>query len=196
MPTPNIKQYAIHHTAAARRTGSSQLKSVNEYHRTKDWGGYVQDRPSSLGWYVGYNYFIDIDGTVTNTRKVGEETIANIGHNCSTDSSCDTISVCLAGDFNLELPTQAQITALKRLITQFESTYGKIAYTFHRHIQPARTCPGALFTEDYFHRVVLEKNTSVGLDPVDEEKKREIEKLQKVVISLLAQLFALLKRKK
>lgn len=194
MPIPNIKQYAIHHTAAARGNGSSQLKSVNEYHRTKDWGGgFIQTHPSSLGWYVGYNYFIDVDGTVTNTRKVGEETIANIGHNCSSDSTCDTISVCLAGDFNQELPTDAQIKSLKALIAEFEATYGKIHYTFHRLIQPGRTCPGSLFTEDYMRQAVLEKNTQTT-DPVDAEKKQQIEALQRQVISLLQKFLSLFKK--
>lgn len=195
MPIPRIKQYAIHHTSSSRGAGKSQLNAVNEYHRTKDWGGgYVQDRPSSLGWYVGYNYFIDIDGKITNTRKVGEETIANVGHNCSSDSTCDTISVCLAGDFNKELPTDAQVKALKNLIAELEKTYGKIAYTFHRLIQPSRTCPGTLFTEDYMHKVILEKNT-ITTDTVDAEKKEKIEALQKQVNYLMELLRKLLNKK-
>lgn len=188
MPIPHITQYAIHHTAARRVPFGSQLQAVNEYHRTKDWGnGWRQEHTSSLGWWVGYNYFIDIDGKVTNTRKVGEETIANIGHNCNSDTSCDTISVCLAGDFNQELPTEAQISSLKALIAQFEATYGKIHYTFHRLIQPGRTCPGSLFTEEYFQRVVMDRLAPIA-DAADEAKKKQIEALQTQTITLLQRL--------
>lgn len=182
---PPIKQYAMHHTAVSRTKQKTQLYAVDRYHRDK-W-----NMRSSLGWYVGYNYFIDVDGTVTNTRAVGEETIANIGHNCDAESRCDTISICLAGDFNLEMPLDAQISSLRGLIAQLRLRYPNIAYTTHRAIQAARTCPGVLYTDEYHRTVVL--GVTQFPDSVDKEKQAKLDEMKKQLDWLRAELARLKK---
>lgn len=190
---PPIKQYAIHHTAVSRAKQPTQLYAVNRYHQNTPPYNY-KGRPSTLGWWVGYNYFIDVDGTVTNTRVVGEETIANVGHNCDALTRCDVISVCLAGDFNIELPSDAQIASLKKLVAGFAVSYPGITHTFHREIQPARTCPGALYTHEYHKARILEQ-TSVD-DHEDTKKKEEIAKLVSRIDYLRALLAKLLAKRK
>jgi N-acetyl-anhydromuramyl-L-alanine amidase AmpD len=188
---PPIKQYAIHHTAVSRTKQKTQLYPVDRYHKEK-WM-----MPSSLGWYVGYNYFVDVDGTVTNTRAVGEETIANIGHNCDVVGRCDTISICLAGDFNLEMPLDAQISSLRGLIAQLRLRYPNIGYTTHRAIQPSRTCPGNLYTDEFHKSAVL---GDAGFpDHEDKIKQEEIEKMTKQldwIRAEIARLTKLLKKPK
>jgi len=185
----NTKQRAIHHTASIA-SGKNQLAAVNQYHKDK-WG-----MKSTLGWYVGYNYFIDVNGSITNTRKVGEETIANVGHNCDVEERCDTISICLAGDFNTQLPNDKQIKALRRLLGELDVLYPGSVDTFHRDIQANRTCPGKKFTRRYLESVILEKKV-VG-DEADTKKSEEIEKikvtLMMTIITLLRQLRAKLKK--
>jgi len=179
-----VKYLAIHHTAV-KATGS-QLNAVNEYHRGK-W-----NMKSSLGYFVGYNYFLDYDGTITNTRRVGEETIANIGHNCSGSSDCDTISICFAGDFDNGLPVPAQIAAFRDFFLGILLKYPSIQVVGHRDLQAGRTCPGHLMTQPYIDTVLLQKK--LYPDHADKEKKEKIALLMKKV-SLLQTLLALLKRK-
>ena len=186
-----MKYLAIHHTAVSREKQSNQLYAVNRYHQEK-WG-----MQSSLGWYVGYNTFIDVNGSVTKTRSIGEETIAQKGHNCDVESRCDTISVCLAGNFNEELPNDNQINTLRKYIGEIKKDYPGIMVTFHRHLQDNRTCPGILFTNDYLNVRII-GGTQVKDDSVDKEKSQKITQLQSQLDSLravLAKLMALLSNK-
>lgn len=182
---PPIKQYAIHHTAVSRTKQGTQLYAVDRYHKEK-W-----NMKSSLGWYVGYNYFIDVDGTVTNTRAIGEETVANIGHNCDVESRCDTISICLAGDFNLETPLEAQNSSLRGLIAQLRLRYQNVRYTTHRALQPSRTCPGILYTDEYHATVILGKEQYP--DATDKEKQAKLDEMKKQLDWLRAELARLKK---
>ncbi len=111
---------------------------------------------SSLGWYVGYQYFIDKEGIVTQTRNDLEEGAHTIGRNF------DSIGICLAGNFDVTLPTQAQIDALQKLIT-----YKKYQYSIpvdniypHRHFAN-KTCYGMRLTDDWARSLLLPPNPTV-----------------------------------
>lgn len=131
--------YISFHHSDVGNTGEKQLQTVNEYHRQK-W-----NMLSSLGWYGGYNYFCDVDGSVTQFRKEGEETVAQAGHNL------DTISMCLAGDFNVGYPTLPQRRALKKFI----GDHAGLEFKFHRELQANRTCPGNLMNHVWINENVL-----------------------------------------
>lgn len=179
---PPILYYAIHHTAVSRSKNAAQLFAVNRYHQEK-WNA-----KSTLGWFVGYNYFIDVDGTTTKCRDVGEETIAQVGHNCDVKHRCDTISICLTGDFNQETLTDAQVVALRTLVTELKTVYPMIVAKFHRELQPGRTCPGSLMTHQYLQSVVFGQP-----DPIDEEEKEKAERIAQLS-QILDQLRAILTR--
>lgn len=156
---PDITYVAIHHTAVHR--SNTQLNAVDRYHRNK-WG-----MKSSLGWYVGYNVFCDCDGTITQTRAIGEETIANTGHNCDIAARCDTVSFCFAGDFNQELPSDKQIAAFKK----WKARYPHKKVVGHRDLQTNRTCPGKLMTDDYIQtRLLSQPQSSDDIDDLDKKK--------------------------
>lgn len=171
-----MKYLAIHHTAVS--STSPQLYAVNRYHKGK-FG--VR---SSLGWYVGYNDFIDIDGRKTHCREWGEETTAVIGHNCDKPERCDTIHVCVAGDFNFDVLAGKQLDALKAHIYEVRKTYPDIQVVGHRDLQDNRTCPGLHINPEAIAAVV----------GADYEKAAEIARLQSILDSLRATLIALLKR--
>lgn len=165
-----MKKYlAIHHTAV--KQNGNQLNAVNLYHQQK-W-----NMKSSVGWFVGYNDFIDTNGTSTHCRDYYEETMAVVGHNCDIDATCDTISVCLAGDFNQELPNDKQIIILKDYIAKIQADYPGIEITFHRTLQVDRTCPGELFTQQYLDNVIMGKNT-IEPDFYDDVKGKQIAKCE------------------
>lgn len=120
----------IHHTAVGG--SSKQLHAVNRYHRDN---GFPR---SSIGWFVGYHYFIEKNGSITQTRTHTDVGAHTIGWNTKS------IGVCLAGDFNYEQPTRAQLSTLRSLVTRLE-----LPVDLHRNRQANRTCPGKNFTLDF-----------------------------------------------
>ena len=173
-----MKYLVLHHTAVHSTT--SQLNGVNNYHKDK-W-----NMKSTLGWYVGYNYFIDISGKATNTRDVGEETMAQVGHNF------DSISVCLAGNFNEEVPSEAQNRSLRALIKIIKELHPEIILKLHRDVQYNRTCPGKLLTLEYLRSVTMKEPFQP--DTHDKKKKEAIIAELAKSITLLQKLVAQLQR--
>lgn len=127
-----LKYGVIHHTEVSAQINSHQLNSVNEYHRER-----FMDK-SLLGWWVGYNWFCDVDGTLTQTRMAGEKTAAQLAHNF------DSESICFAGNFNKDLPTEAQIKVLRQWILNRPN----LKIIFHRDLA-YRDCPGKKFTRKW-----------------------------------------------
>jgi len=106
-----INKIAIHHSGGLGKNNSASTQHlraghVNNAHRSR-WN-YI----SQLGKYGGYNFFIDEIGSITQFRAIGEETMAQIGHNF------DTVSICLAGNFNkgIDKPTKNQIQSFKNIM--------------------------------------------------------------------------------
>mgnify|MGYP001559835005 CR=1 FL=1 len=94
----------IHHTA--NETQEPQLKLTDNYHKQE---GFPK---SSLGYYVGYTYFVERDGTTTQTRIDTEEQ----AH--TKEFNFNSIGICLAGNFDKEQPTTTQRHKLRELIKQ------------------------------------------------------------------------------
>jgi hypothetical protein len=164
-----MKYIVIHHSAFQSK--ANQLQGINNYHKAK-W-----NMKSTLGWYVGYNYLIDVDGKTINTRAIGEETMAQVGHNL------DSISICLAGDFNRNLPSKAQKRSLRTLMAILEKQYPEAEPKLHRDVQANRTCPGRLFTTDYLDVII--RGLFVEADDEDKAKKKAIENELRKSITLL-----------
>ena len=112
--------------------GPGNFATVEAYHKRK-W--YFR---SSLGYFCGYQYFIEKDGKVIQARKDDEEGAHTIGRNL------DSIGICLAGDGDIELPTPAQRIALRDLVKRklIEWAIYRDRVTFHRRWNIYKTCPG------------------------------------------------------
>lgn len=115
----NIKYLIVHHTGGSDAnplsdSSNQTFEVVNAYHRdTRDKNGdylYHYGRPSSLGYYLAYHYYIDKQGKVTTARIDSEKGYHTIGYN---DVS---LGICLAGNFDATFPTEAQIDSLKTLL--------------------------------------------------------------------------------
>ena len=122
-----IKSLIIHH-----ELGSNGFAGVNEYHRQ------LWNFKSSLGFFIGYQYYLDKSGKVWQGRRDDEEGAHTKGRNL------DSIGICLEGNLDIELPTPNQMTSLKALILQKMTEYAILPDQVfgHRKFASYKTCPG------------------------------------------------------
>ena len=140
----NKPTYAILHHTADTSTGA-QLRKVDEYHKLRF------DMRSALGYWVGYHYFIERDGAVTQTRKDNEEGAHTKGLNL------ESLGICLAGNFDFEVPTEAQLNALLRLQENLAVAYGVSDFPVAYHFKYSDThCPGLYFQGEEWRRLLLQ----------------------------------------
>lgn len=73
---------------------------------------------SSMGWYVGYHYFIDKKGVLIQTRDDQEEGAHCVGYNNHPGDpvSKRSIGIHLSGNFDATDPTKAQVDTLTALL--------------------------------------------------------------------------------
>jgi hypothetical protein len=167
------KYLIIHHSAVSQKDQPIQLYAINRYHKEQF------DMISSLGFYIGYHYVIDCDGTLTQTRKENEESAAVIGHNT------DSVHICLAGNFDIEVPNLKQLNTLKTIL----DTHKELEVKFHREMQVNRTCPGKFLTHEW---LVEAYKPGIAPKTVDEKKAEQI----KAAGSIFDAIFALLSKLK
>lgn len=156
MNTP--KYIIVHHTGGSdanplQDSSGFTFDQCNELHKQRF--NFV----SSLGWYVGYQYFIDKYGTVKQGRADNEEGAHTIGLNNSS------IGICLAGNFDATMPTPAQITALTNLLKAKMAQHGILPTNIKPHRAFAnKTCYGKKLADDWAKNLVspnvLNKNIS------------------------------------
>ncbi len=122
------KAIVVHHEA-----GNNGFDSVNESHK-KRW----PDFKSSLGYHVGYQYYISKDGVVKQARSETEDGAHTLG-----GWNHKAVGICLMGNFMNEDPTPAQIGALERLIEKVRLTWSipKKEVYGHRDLW-STACPG------------------------------------------------------
>lgn len=156
----NIPKYIIvHHSGGSDSnplmdSSNQTFEDVNEYHKQR-FGGTTL---SSLGFYLGYHYFIEKNGKLTKARMEAEEGAHTFGKNdCS-------IGVCLAGNFDLTSPTEEQKKTLSKLL-QERAAYWSIPFSRivpHRQFAH-KTCYGnklddlwaATLTQSYIIRLLI-----------------------------------------
>ena len=117
----------VHHTG----TGTDRDMSAAEIHRL---------HRDSFGWAgIGYHYVIRKNGTIERGRgwnMVGAHASGNNG---------DSVGICVAGNFDVGSPTEAQIRSLTNLLTALCGMYNLIPDEMgvmgHRDVN-ATSCPG------------------------------------------------------
>lgn len=175
---PAIHTIVLHNTAVSRKTQPEQLDAVNNHHKGK-WG-----MKSELGYYVGYNFFCEASGGRTQTRLVGEETVAQIGNNCDVPSRCGMVSYCMAGYFAVEKPTLFQIEDFKKFVKEIREQYPDAVIKQHKDVYPGRTC--AELSAEEIAGWFKEPDSTEDLKAENEKLKKQIEQLIVMVKTLLA----------
>ncbi len=128
---------------------------------------------SSLGWWVGYHYFIDKNGVLTKTRKDLEEGAHTKGYNNTAYDKVNfpqnlSVGICLAGNFDTTLPTEAQKATLKKLLTDKTKEYGialKNIVPHRAHAQ--KTCYGNKLGESWARNLLSSSIPEPKVEPVD-----------------------------
>lgn len=159
-----MKYLSVHNSGGLgidARASTQHLKVANidrahadRWMEFKDsWPAYV----SSMGFHVGYNFVIEADGAVTQTRAIGEECAHTKGHNF------DAIGILIMGNFTkgVDMPTLAQITALKRL---YEALPQVSAFNIlpHRLLQSGTGCYGSALPDDWARTTLVNNNVEIA----------------------------------
>jgi hypothetical protein len=132
-----------HHTGGSDAypladTSYATVNDVNIWHKSR-WPEFKSRR----GYWVGYHYVIERDGTTTQTRDHNEEGAHVIGMNTKS------IGVCFAGNFDVTLPTEQQMKAWYKLYTKLQQEYPNIPTYPHRKYA-TKTCHGKLLKDEHF----------------------------------------------
>lgn len=118
----------LHHTGGTEKdplfdTSNQTFEDVNNWHRQSPlvWLGKL----SSLGYAIGYTYFIDKTGKITQGRADNEQSAHCKGYNNNpTDHPSKTsIGICLAGNFDVTFPTPEQKKSLELLLLKKTAEY-------------------------------------------------------------------------
>lgn len=152
------KRIIVHHSADGQT--AHQFDKINAYHKTLDFP------ISNLGFYVGYHYVIEHDGSIRAARSEDEIGAHDTGENLNS------VGICFAGNFNETSPTVEQVKAYAELVHEIRGTW-RIPII---HIEPHRLddttdCPGT--------RILDEGLIYMYLDNINDPRYREVSDLLK-----------------
>ena len=133
------------------------------------WPGFISRR----GYHVGYHWFIEFDGTATQTRDYDEEGAHCIGANRSS------IGVCFAGNFDVHKPSRAQIDAWRDVYADIVANYPDIGVEdIYPHRKYAtKSCHGKLLDDHYFKSFIGQDRTKM---------KQQLEAIKQQLIQLFS----------
>ena len=141
-PKDNFPEMIIvHHSAASE---NQTVKSIEDYHLSLGWEG------------VGYQYLITKLGEVWKGRPEHYH-----GSHCKEQSmNTKSIGICLIGDFDKKLPTEAQKNTLITLMNDIIKRYPIKDIVPHRHFlgnPPYKTCFGSLLKNTWAKDLISNK---------------------------------------
>ena len=138
----------IHHDGYT--LNGKHLETVNAQHRNERYPR------SSFGYYTFYQHFIERDGTHIQTRPNMDNDVVY------KDVHRNSISICLAGNFDSTIETQKQAESLVKLFTTLRKEYGVNAWNIKEHRDYQNTsCPGSLVPKGYFRLVFISSQYSL-----------------------------------
>ena len=143
LPVNNKPRWVImHHTGGTdinplADTSHHTAEDVEQWHLSKGWDG------------IGYHYFIEKDGDVWRGRPEHRNGAHCIGKNT------ESIGICLAGNFDATMPTQAQTSSLRQLLIDIKQKYNIPVKNIVPHRKFAnKTCYGRRLADDWAQQLV------------------------------------------
>lgn len=136
-------QIIVHHDGVSRKGPSFAI--VDEFHESQGFP------LSSLGFYVGYHYWIERDGVVRQARAENELGAHAKGQNYTA------LGIGLAGNFNEEDPTAEQTAALGLLLSNLCARHDIPAERIFPHRKYAnKSCFGSRLADDWAQQVLAD----------------------------------------
>jgi N-acetyl-anhydromuramyl-L-alanine amidase AmpD len=132
LPMNGVQKITVHHEGSGvvefddAATTAKQLEMVREFHAVdRGWGD------------IGYHYVIDRAGRVWQ----GRDTAYQGAH--VRDHNAHNLGVMVLGNFDLQRPTEAQVTTLRASLITLQRSYRvPTAYVYtHQELNPTE-CPG------------------------------------------------------
>ena len=147
----STSEIILHHAEASH----ASVEDINQWHLERGWAG------------IGYNYYVRKDGTIWRGRPEWAVGAHAKGHN---DKS---IGICCEGTYMVETMPAAQLAALKDLIRDIMSRYGKLKLLRHKDVNET-DCPGVNFPWAEVQRYADTQQTTK--DSVEKEIKAMTDK--------------------
>ena len=165
----NPIEIIVHHTGGTDAdpladTSNQTFEIVEAYHKVR----FKAKTLSSLGFYLGYHFFIDKKGKRIQAREYTDLGAHTIGENARS------IAVCLAGNFDATHPTPEQVASLKALLIDILTKYKGIPQSEihpHRHFA-IKTCYGKHLSDDWARSLL----SPVSVSPPEKEIEVSIPK--------------------
>ena len=149
-----VKYIMIHHTAHP----TWDIYDTHNYHQKKGWVG------------IGYNFFINPDGTIFEGRGF------NIGAG-ATGYNNNSIHVCFAGNFEKNEPSKTQIENGKALMKYLLKLVPKNAQIIGHKDIGSTACPGKYFPLGEFKNIRKETEKEAMLQKlIDKYSEEAVEK--------------------
>jgi N-acetylmuramoyl-L-alanine amidase len=140
----------VHHSITPRDQDPKRAEQgINNTHKVRF------NFRSSLGWYVGYQYIIYGNGEIRQYRK---DTEAG-AHTKEQLMNFKSIGVCLTGNFDIELPSAAQINTLTKFLKEKSKQYKIKSIRPHRFYAAYKSCYGSKLKDDWASSLINESQT-------------------------------------
>ena len=165
----------VHHTGGGLIGDTSKIfNSVRQSHINRGWGD------------IGYHWFIERNGDIVQGRAENRA-----GAHCKDGGmNFKSIGICLAGNFERQNPTEAQLRSLEIKMHDIMNRYNIPPENVLPHREPAKVgtrtvCPGANLTDNTIKKMAynktrplknweenavkwaMEKGVSTGVRPLD-----------------------------
>lgn len=139
----------ILHCSATAEGKDYRAKDIDKWHKDKGWKG------------IGYNFVVDLDGTVEKGRNIEEVPAHCTGHNTHSIGVCYIGGVAKDGKTAKDTRTEAQKDALLDLIYLLLEHYQLSINNVHCHYEyAAKACPSFKlegFKEDFKKAFTIDK---------------------------------------
>ena len=146
-----IDTIVLHHSVTPQNWNITKTLSVIDKEHKKD-----HPHKNGAGYHISYHFCIFPSGEVIDTRPVNE-----VGfHAGNYPVNLVSIGVCLIGNFENDLPTEKQSSALKSLLKSLIAQYGikPENIKLHKEVRLNPTaCPGKNVTHEYIDSLLKQK---------------------------------------
>lgn len=118
----------ILHCSATAEGKDFHAKDIDRWHRNKGWD------------CIGYNYVVDLDGTIEIGRHINKIGAHTVGHNQKSIGICYIGGLASDGKTAKDTRTEAQITAMHELVDELKKLYPR-AFVFCHNQFDNKACP-------------------------------------------------------